>query len=66
VTASSYFEWVQDRQGYFWKEAVVIEQLEQHSSANAFDDVVRFSEAHQRQQPHRGVHAGDRSRSVHH
>ena len=22
------FEWVQDRQGYFWKEAVVNEQLE--------------------------------------
>ena len=27
VTAS-YFEWVQDRQGYFWKESVVNEQLE--------------------------------------
>jgi glutamate dehydrogenase (NAD(P)+) len=27
VTAS-YFEWVQDRQGYFWKEAIVNEQLE--------------------------------------
>jgi glutamate dehydrogenase (NAD(P)+) len=44
VTAS-YFEWVQDRQGYFWKEALIIEQLETilHDS---FDDVVRYSEAH--------------------
>ena len=31
VTAS-YFEWVQDRQGYFWKEAVVNEQLEDDSA----------------------------------
>jgi glutamate dehydrogenase (NAD(P)+) len=44
VTAS-YFEWVQDRQGYFWKESVVNEQLE-HILAESFDDVVRYSEAH--------------------
>ncbi len=25
---TSYFEWVQDRQGYFWKESVVNEQLD--------------------------------------
>ena len=25
---TSYFEWVQDRQGYFWKESVVNEHLE--------------------------------------
>ena len=25
---TSYFEWVQDRQGYFWKESLVNEQLE--------------------------------------
>src|SRR3954469_5437762 len=25
---TSYFEWVQDRQGYFWKESVVNDQLE--------------------------------------
>jgi glutamate dehydrogenase (NAD(P)+) len=44
VTAS-YFEWVQDRQGYFWKEDQVNERLETilHDS---FDDVVRYSEAH--------------------
>ena len=44
VTAS-YFEWVQDRQGYFWKEAIVIEQLET-ILRNSFDDVVRYAEAH--------------------
>src|SRR5437870_2956756 len=42
---TSYFEWVQDRQGYFWKESVVNEQLE-HIMQTAFEDVVRFSETH--------------------
>jgi glutamate dehydrogenase (NAD(P)+) len=42
---TSYFEWVQDRQGYFWKEAVVNEQLED-IMVNAFDDVVRYAETH--------------------
>jgi glutamate dehydrogenase (NAD(P)+) len=44
VTAS-YFEWVQDRQGYFWKEAIVNEQVET-ILRDSFDDVVRYSEAH--------------------
>jgi glutamate dehydrogenase (NAD(P)+) len=44
VTAS-YFEWVQDRQGYFWKEDNVNEQLGT-ILAESFDDVVRYSEAH--------------------
>jgi glutamate dehydrogenase (NAD(P)+) len=44
VTAS-YFEWVQDRQGYFWKESIVNEQLDS-ILAESFDDVVRYSEAH--------------------
>ncbi|HUK86491.1 MAG TPA: Glu/Leu/Phe/Val dehydrogenase [Terriglobales bacterium] len=44
VTAS-YFEWVQDRQGYFWKESVVIEQLE-HIMRSSFEDVVRYAETH--------------------
>ena len=44
VTAS-YFEWVQDRQGYFWKEAIVNEQL-QSILSESFEDVVRYSEAH--------------------
>ena len=44
VTAS-YFEWVQDRQGYFWKESLVRERLEQ-ILRDSFDDVVRYAEAH--------------------
>ena len=44
VTAS-YFEWVQDRQGYFWKESAVNEQLE-FILRESFEDVVHFSEAH--------------------
>jgi len=42
---TSYFEWVQDRQGYFWKESVVNEQLE-HIMKTAFEDVVRYAETH--------------------
>ncbi len=44
VTAS-YFEWVQDRQGYFWKEAVVNEQLET-ILVDSFQEVVQYSETH--------------------
>jgi glutamate dehydrogenase (NAD(P)+) len=44
VTAS-YFEWVQDRQGYFWKEALVNERMED-ILRESFDDVVRYAEAH--------------------
>src|ERR671924_52220 len=42
---TSYFEWVQDRQGYFWKESVVNEQLE-HIMKTGFHDVARYSETH--------------------
>jgi glutamate dehydrogenase (NAD(P)+) len=42
---TSYFEWVQDRQGYFWKESVVNEQLED-IMVGAFHDVVRYAEVH--------------------
>jgi glutamate dehydrogenase (NAD(P)+) len=42
---TSYFEWVQDRQGYFWKESVVNEQLED-IMVNAFQDVVSYAEKH--------------------
>lgn len=45
VTAS-YFEWVQDRQGYFWRESVVNEQLE-IILVESFDDVVRYAETHE-------------------
>jgi glutamate dehydrogenase (NAD(P)+) len=44
VTAS-YFEWVQDRQGYFWKEEEVNDRLEVILS-DSFEDVVRYAEAH--------------------
>jgi len=44
VTAS-YFEWVQDRSGYFWKEKEVNERLES-ILAESFDDVTRYAEAH--------------------
>jgi glutamate dehydrogenase (NAD(P)+) len=44
VTAS-YFEWVQDRQGYFWKESAVNEQLE-FILKEAFESVVHFSDTH--------------------
>ena len=42
---TSYFEWVQDRQGYFWKESVVNEQLED-IMVSSFHDVVRYAETH--------------------
>jgi glutamate dehydrogenase (NAD(P)+) len=44
VTAS-YFEWVQDRQGFFWKESVVNEQLE-NILVDSFDAVVQYAETH--------------------
>jgi glutamate dehydrogenase (NAD(P)+) len=42
---TSYFEWVQDRQGYFWKESLVNEQLEE-IMVSSFQDVVRYAETH--------------------
>jgi len=41
----SYFEWVQDRQGFFWRESEVNERLLDYME-NAFDEVVRFAEMH--------------------
>jgi len=41
----SYFEWVQDRQGYFWTEDMVNERLKQIMVA-AFNDVVHYGEKH--------------------
>jgi glutamate dehydrogenase (NAD(P)+) len=41
----SYFEWVQDRQGYFWPEADVNERLK-HIQVSAFNDVVEYGEKH--------------------
>ncbi len=41
----SYFEWVQDRQGYFWSEALVNERLEEMMVAS-FDDVLGYADRH--------------------
>jgi len=41
----SYFEWVQDRQGFFWRESEVNERL-QDVMDHSFDEVVRYAEAH--------------------
>jgi len=41
----SYFEWVQDRQGYFWPEGMVNERLN-HIQVAAFNDVVQYGEKH--------------------
>ncbi len=41
----SYFEWVQDRQGFFWRESEVNERL-QDVMEQSFDQVVRYAEMH--------------------
>ncbi|HWG36376.1 MAG TPA: Glu/Leu/Phe/Val dehydrogenase [Terriglobales bacterium] len=41
----SYFEWVQDRQGYFWKEAQVNQQLQEIMDAS-FAAVVEYADKH--------------------
>jgi glutamate dehydrogenase (NAD(P)+) len=41
----SYFEWVQDRQGYFWNEQMVNDRLEE-IMVNSFQDVAAFAEKH--------------------
>lgn len=41
----SYFEWVQNRMGYFWREDVVNERLADIMIAS-FHDVVKFAESH--------------------
>jgi glutamate dehydrogenase (NAD(P)+) len=42
----SYFEWVQDRQGYFWNEQLVNDRLEE-IMVNSFQDVVSYAAKHQ-------------------
>ena len=44
VTAS-YFEWVQDRQGYFWREEVVNERLDE-ILVKSFEHVVHYRHTH--------------------
>jgi glutamate dehydrogenase (NAD(P)+) len=41
----SYFEWVQDRQGFFWNEQLVNGRLEE-IMVNSFRDVVDYAEKH--------------------
>ena len=41
----SYLEWVQDRQGFFWREREVNEHL-QDVMEHSFDEVVRYAETH--------------------
>ena len=41
----SYFEWVQDRQGFFWRESEVNERL-LDVMENSFDAVVHYAETH--------------------
>ncbi len=42
---TSYFEWVQDRMGYFWTEAEVNQRLER-IMADSFTDVLQYAVAH--------------------
>jgi glutamate dehydrogenase (NAD(P)+) len=41
----SYFEWVQDRMGYFWSEKEVNQRLEEKMVVS-FDELYRFAELH--------------------
>jgi glutamate dehydrogenase (NAD(P)+) len=41
----SYFEWVQDRQGFFWNENLVNERLEE-IMVESFDSVVQYADTH--------------------
>ncbi|HEX7175964.1 MAG TPA: Glu/Leu/Phe/Val dehydrogenase [Pyrinomonadaceae bacterium] len=42
----SYFEWVQNRMGYYWKEQVVNDRLQDIMVAS-FNDLVRYADAHE-------------------
>jgi glutamate dehydrogenase (NAD(P)+) len=41
----SYFEWVQDRQGFFWNEELVNQRLKEIMDGS-FDEVVAYAEKH--------------------
>ena len=41
----SYFEWVQDREGYFWPESLVNDRLE-HMMIESFEDVYAYAQRH--------------------
>jgi glutamate dehydrogenase (NAD(P)+) len=42
----SYFEWVQDRQGFFWNEDLVNTRLEE-IMVNSFQDIVSYAQKHE-------------------
>ena len=42
---TSYFEWVQDRMGYFWTESEVNQRLER-IMIDSFDDVMQYAATH--------------------
>ena len=42
---TSYFEWVQDRMGYFWTEAEVNQRLD-HIMTESFRDVITYAQTH--------------------
>src|SRR4051795_5153401 len=42
---TSYFEWVQDRMGYFWTEAEVNQRLD-HIMVESFRDVITYAQNH--------------------
>ena len=61
----SYFEWVQDRQGFFWNEQLVNERLEE-IMVDSFRRGGRLRRKTRREQPHGGLHAGARPRGRRH
>ena len=61
----SYFEWVQDRQGFFWNEQLVNERLEE-IMVDSFDAVVGYAGKHNVNNRTGGLHAGARPRRLRH
>ena len=57
----SYFEWVQDRGGYFWSEDTVNDRL-RDIMTRSFRDVLESLAAAQGEHADGGVHAGDQPR----
>ena len=61
----SYFEWVQDRQGFFWNEDLVNTRLEE-IMVGSFNAVTAYCRKAQRGQPDGCLHAGARPRRDRH
>ena len=58
---TSYFEWVQDRYGYFWTEKEVNERLEA-KMCEAFNAVLQTSLQYQRRHADGGLYRRDQAR----